>query len=99
MELARQMTWADQSLDLNNYRTRDQIAVDIVLQNRQGDVIGIEVKASSSVADSDFAGLRQLQTKLGEDMLAGIVLYMGQQTLPFGERLRAMPLSALWTCQ
>ncbi|MBK8076109.1 MAG: DUF4143 domain-containing protein [Kineosporiaceae bacterium] len=27
---------------------------------------------------------------------SGIVLYTGQQTLPFGPRLRAMPISALW---
>jgi hypothetical protein len=27
---------------------------------------------------------------------AGIVLYTGTATLPFGDRLRAMPVSALW---
>ncbi|GII44911.1 hypothetical protein Psi02_13350 [Planotetraspora silvatica] len=26
----------------------------------------------------------------------GIVLYAGQETLPFGDRMRALPLSALW---
>jgi uncharacterized protein len=25
------------------------------------------------------------------------VLYTGQQTLPFGNRLRAIPIDALWT--
>jgi len=97
MELARQITWAEQFVELFHYRTRDQIEVDIILQNRRGDVVGIEVKASSSVADSDFSGLRHLQAKLGRDMLAGFVLYLGQQSLPFGDRLRAIPLSALWT--
>ena len=29
-------------------------------------------------------------------LLAGIVLYTGQQTLPFGPRFRAMPVAAIW---
>jgi uncharacterized protein len=28
---------------------------------------------------------------------AGIVLYAGEQQLPFGDRLAAIPISALWT--
>jgi len=97
MELARQTTWASQTVDLFHYRTRDDVEVDIVLQNRRGQVVGIEVKASTTASDDDFAGLRHLQARLGDDMLAGIVLYLGAQTLPFGERLRAIPVSALWT--
>ncbi len=27
---------------------------------------------------------------------ASFVLYTGQQTLPFGERLRALPIDAVW---
>jgi hypothetical protein len=30
------------------------------------------------------------------DFLAGVVLYTGTQTLPFGPRMRAMPTAALW---
>jgi hypothetical protein len=30
------------------------------------------------------------------DFVAGVVLYTGTSTLPFGDRLRAMPVSALW---
>ncbi len=28
--------------------------------------------------------------------MAGYVLYTGQETLSFGDRLRAMPISAVW---
>ncbi len=31
----------------------------------------------------------------GGDYIVGLVLYTGRQTLPFGPRLRAMPISAL----
>ena len=34
--------------------------------------------------------------RLGSRFVAGYVLYTGQQTLPFGDRLRALPIDALW---
>ena len=96
MELARQLTWSDERVELFHYRTKDKVEVDAVLENRQGRVVGIEVKASSTVRPDDFKGLRHLAARLGDDFAVGIVLYTGTQTLPFGERMRAMPVSALW---
>ncbi|MFI6453106.1 ATP-binding protein [Streptosporangium amethystogenes] len=96
MELARQLTWSDERVELFHYRTKDKVEVDAVLENRQGLVVGIEVKASSTVRPDDFKGLRHLANRLGDDFAVGIVLYTGTQTLPFGERMRAMPVSALW---
>lgn len=40
-------------------------------------------------------GLRHLADRLANDFLVGLVLYTGVQTLPFGDRMRAMPVSAL----
>ena len=96
MELARQLTWADQTITLSHFRTKDQVEVDIVLENRRGHVVGIEVKAASTVVDADFRGLRHLRTRLGDDFVAGFVLHLGSQALPFGDRMRALPVSALW---
>ncbi len=58
--------------------------------------MGLEVKASSTVRADDFRGLRHLAERLGDDFVVGIVLYTGDETLSFGPRLRAMPLSTLW---
>ncbi len=96
MELARQLTWSEQRAELFHYRTKDKVEVDAVLENRQGHVVGVEVKASSTVRPDDFKGLRHLAEQAGGDFVAGVVLYTGTQTLPFGPRLRAMPVSALW---
>jgi predicted AAA+ superfamily ATPase len=96
MELARQLTWSRQRAELFHYRTKDKAEVDAVLENRQGRVVGIEIKASSTVAAGDFRGLRHLAERIGSDFIAGIVFYTGRQTLPFGPRLRAVPVSALW---
>jgi uncharacterized protein len=96
MELARQLTWSRQRAELFHYRTKDKVEVDAVLENRQGHVVGIEIKASSTVAAGDFRGLRHLAERIGDDFVAGIVFYTGTQILPFGPGLRAVPVSALW---
>jgi predicted AAA+ superfamily ATPase len=97
-ELSRQLTWSEQPADLSHYRYRDQskYEVDAVLENRSGHVVGIEVNAASTVGPDDFHGLRRLADRLGDDFIAGVVLYTGTSTLPFGDKLRAMPVSALW---
>lgn len=95
-ELARQLTWSGELAELYHYRDQDKVEVDAVLENRHGQVVGIEVKAASTVRSEDFNGLRRLAGKLAGDFLVGIVLYTGTTTLPFGPKLRAMPVSALW---
>lgn len=96
MELARQLTWADERAQLFHYRTKDGLEVDAVLATPDGRVIGVEVKAGATVHRGDLAGLRNLQAAVGERFVAGYVLYTGGQTLPFGERLRALPMDVLW---
>jgi predicted AAA+ superfamily ATPase len=96
MELARQATWSETRVDLYHFRTKDKVEVDVVLEDRLGRVVGIEVKAASTVGQDDFSGLRHLAQRIGDDFVVGLVLYTGQQTLSFGPRLRAMPLSAIW---
>jgi predicted AAA+ superfamily ATPase len=96
-EVARQLTWTEEPVQLFHYRDRDKVEVDMVLEHASGTVIGLEVKAAESVRAEDFRGLRHLATRLGDRFRAGIVLYAGEQQLPFGERLTALPISALWT--
>ena len=95
-ELARQLTWSAELADLYHYRDHSKVEVDVVLENRRRQVIGIEVKAASTVRADDFAGLRRLADKLGDDFIVGIVLYTGTATLPFGPKFRALPVSAVW---
>jgi predicted AAA+ superfamily ATPase len=96
MELARQLTWSEERGTLHHYRTKDGIEVDAVIETPDGRVIGIEVKAGATVRTEDLSGLRHLAGALGERFVAGYVLYTGQQTLPFGDKIRAVPLDALW---
>ena len=96
MELARQLTWSAERARLHHYRTKDKTEVNAILQTPDGRVLAIEVKAGATVHTQDLAGLRHLAHRLGRRLVAGYVLYTGQQTLPFGDRLRALPIDALW---
>jgi hypothetical protein len=58
--------------------------------------VEIEIRASSTVAAGDFSGLHHLAGRIGHDFIAGLVFCTGTQTLPFGPRLRVVPVSALW---
>ncbi|KAB8193309.1 DUF4143 domain-containing protein [Nonomuraea phyllanthi] len=95
-EVARQLTWTTEPVQLFHYRDRDQVEVDIVLEHASGEVIGIEVKAAETVRGDDFRGLRHLAGRLGARFRAGFVIYTGEQVLPFGDRMRALPMASLW---
>lgn len=96
-ELGRQITWCEPGVQLFHYRDRDQREVDAVLEDLAGRVIGIEVKAATSVRSDDFRGLRVLRDRLGDRFHAGFVLHCGHDRLSFGDSLGCLPISALWT--
>lgn len=95
-ELARQTTWARTSVRLYHYRDRDQREVDAILEDATGRIVGIEVKAAETIRTEDFRTLRALQSRLGDRFHAGFVVYCGTESLPFGDRLACLPISALW---
>lgn len=97
MELVKQASWSDRAVRVHHFRTSAGREVDYVLEDRQGLVAGVEVKASATVTARDFAGLRVLEEALGDRFARGVVLYDGHAAVPFGERLAAWPIDALWT--
>lgn len=70
--------------------------MDIVLELPSGEVVGVEVKLSSTVSHSDFRGLELLRDKAGDRFVRGAVMYSGTHQLSFGDRMIALPISALW---
>ncbi len=97
MELLRQAGWQDEPVRLFHYRDKDGREVDLILERRDGAVIGVEAKAAASVGPSDFRGLTRMRDALGDRFKAGVMLYTGANTLPFGDRLAAVPIEGLWT--
>jgi predicted AAA+ superfamily ATPase len=97
MELARQASWHPDRPAMFHFRDKEKREVDLVLERRDGTVAGVECKAAASVNAADFRGLRYLRDKLGDRFAAGAVLYTGERTVPFGDRLFAVPYSGLWS--
>ena len=95
-EVFKLAAWSERRLTFSHYRTKDQDEVDLVIEDRRGRIIGIEVKAAATVRQQDLRGLRQLQEALGDRFVHGIVLHDHDRITPFGERLHAAPLSSLW---
>jgi predicted AAA+ superfamily ATPase len=95
-ELLKLASWSEDRLEFSHFRDKQQNEVDVVVENRQGRVLGIEVKASATVTTADFAGLHRLAEGVGDRFMMGLVLYDHDKIIPFGERLFAAPISALW---
>ena len=61
MEIIKQLSWFDSSIQIYHFRTHKGREVDIVLENRRRELIGIEVKATDTPSPKDFNGLKALQ--------------------------------------
>lgn len=96
MEIHKQCSWSKTKPTLLHFRTQIGQEVDLVLEDAVGDMVGIEVKGSATVTSSDFKGLRALQGIAEGRFKRGIVLYAGNEVVPFGPLLFAVPLSHLW---
>jgi predicted AAA+ superfamily ATPase len=95
-EVLKLTSWSGDRFALSHFRDKEQDEVDIVLEDREGRIVGLEVKASATVRNEDFAGLRKLAEAAGSRFAFGSVLYDHDQIVPFGDRMAAVPLSSLW---
>ncbi len=95
-EVLKQSGRLETGVELHHFRSSDDREVDIVAAAHDGSVAGIEVKLSATPHVSDFNGLTHMRERLGARFRAGVVVHTGSRTLPFGDRLWAVPAAALW---
>ena len=95
-ELRKQASWTEPEISLYHFRTAGGVEVDLILEQANGTIAGVEVKAKATVTPADFVGLQGLRDQLGKRFRAGIVLYTGDIALPFGDKLWALPMETLW---
>lgn len=82
---------------LHHYRDRRDREIDFIIENDQGDMVGIEVKGGSRIGKEDFKHLKWFKDNLAKDKkFTGIVLYSGENTLRFGDDMLAVPTACLW---
>jgi uncharacterized protein len=95
-ELRRQLTWAAVDVTMFHWQDRSGAEVDIVLEAADGRVAAIEVKTGQTAKPEWFRWLGQMRDSIADKFMTGIVLYTGNDVLPFGDRLLAVPLSSIW---
>jgi predicted AAA+ superfamily ATPase len=95
-ELRKQLSWTDPQTTLHHFRTSAGLEAGVVLERADGAVAAIEVKASATVAASDSKALGALRDQHGKRFRCGVVPYLGDQVVPFGDKLRLMPVPTLW---
>ncbi len=96
-QLMTQASWMDEALRFYHYRDKDQVEVDLVIENG-ADVWGVEIKRAAKVSLSDAKGLQRLRTQSGKNFVGGVLLYNGNAVIPLDDlkQLYAVPISYLW---
>jgi len=96
-QLICQAGWVDRDLKFSHYRDKDQVEVDLVIEQGRK-VWGVEVKKSSSLHSSDGAGLARLASQAGSNWQGGMLLYGGNNcyALSAVENCFVVPLERLW---
>ena len=69
--------------------------VDLIVQGRAGEIVGIEVKLSATVDDDDVAHLRWLRDELKGDLRAALVITTGPHAYRRPDGICVVPLALL----
>ncbi len=96
-QLAAQIDLSDRKYTLYQYRDREKREIDFLIEREDGSLLGIEVKAGSAINKNSFKNLIWFKENLAKEKpFSGIVLYTGEFSLSFGDKMWAVPISALW---
>ena len=95
-EILKLVATYDDPLELFHFRDHYGTEVDLVIEDTDGNIIGIEVTASATVTMQDFIALRKLQHAAGKRFVAGFVLHDSDTSVPFGDSMTALPVSVLF---
>ena len=95
-EIVKQIGWSHKRPGIYHFRTHTGREVDIVLEDRRGRCVAIEVKAAASIGPVDVKGIDAFASAAGRRFHRGVLLYAGRETVPFSANVHALPVSALW---
>lgn len=92
MELRKQCAWSATRPELFYWRTASGQEVDIVVEDRAGRVVGIEVKAAATLGGHDIRGLQALADAVGKKWVAASC------SMPAQRSFHSQPISTefLW---
>ena len=97
-EILRSLRQQETDFRLYHWRSPDRREIDIIADGGES-LVGIEVKSAATINNRDFRHLKWFATN-GPGRarrFTGIVFYLGEHRLSFGNRLFGLPVSALWS--
>lgn len=97
-ELRKQSSWHDDPPRLYHYRQRNE-EVDVVAEMPDGRVVLIEVKSAHSIDSRAWKHLDSMSEKLGDRVIASVVLYLGDKLVQMNRAqgpLILAPIRSLW---
>jgi uncharacterized protein len=96
LELKKQSSWSTTKPNIFYLRSSDgAIEVDFILEARNGNKIGIEVKAKDSLKPSDFGHLVTLINTY-DQIEQCIILYTGNTIQLLSNKIWAVPIQYMW---
>jgi predicted AAA+ superfamily ATPase len=97
-ELLKHSTYAKKTTKIYHYRDGNY-EVDLVLEQKNGNIIAIEVKSGTNIKEKHLKGLVNLAKNAGDNFLQGYIFYSGEKLLPIskdGYNFLLVPLSILF---
>ena len=83
--------------DLFHYRDREKREIDFLVEREDHALLGIEVKAGSTIGRNDFRTLKWFKENIaGDREFTGVVLYSGELAGSMGDGLWAVPFGTIW---
>ena len=97
-ELQKHVDTTENKCILYHYRDREKREIDFLIEDYDGNLLGIEVKATTTPDTDDFKHLKWFKKNLvpSGKKFTGIVLYTGQRVGSFGDGMWAVPISYLY---
>ena len=81
-ELLKEASYAKSRVDIYHFRDLRKREVDLVLEHRNGTIIGIEVKAKATIKKSDLKGMIELAKASKDRFIQGVIFYGGDEITP-----------------
>ena len=82
-----------EKIRLYHYRDTNQTEVDFVLENAEGDLVAIEVKAKTNISNRDLNNLKSFQKICGEKLKKCYVMHLGNAPYPIEKGFEALPIN------
>jgi len=96
-EIQKQLSFnALNEIKMYHYRDYEKQEIDLMLENRDDEVVLIEIKQTSTANYSDAKNIRKFIEKHSSKVVIGLVVYTGNKVVQIGKNIFVIPLELLW---